>query len=103
MRAGKLDRAIVLERLTTALDAYGVPVETWSPIATLRAERVNDAAQDVAKEFGEASETNTTFRTRFLADLNLTDRIVYDGEPREITRITEIGRRRGLELRTVAR
>ncbi len=101
MRAGTLERTIVLERSTTTRNATGAAVETWAPVATLRAQVVQ-IAEEFIRDTGKAAETIMTFRTRYIA-ASLADRIVYQGRIFDIAQIKEIGRRRGLEIRAVAR
>ena len=40
MRAGNLDRVIIIQRATTVIGLAGTPVETWAAIATLRAQLI---------------------------------------------------------------
>ncbi|WP_409241748.1 head-tail adaptor protein [Bradyrhizobium sp. CB1015] len=40
-----------------------------------------------------------TFRTYYFATLSLNDRLLYEGHQYEITGITEVGRRVGMDLR----
>lgn len=103
MRAGKLDRTITIERRTETLNDLGVPQEAWTPATTVRAELVEQSADELARAFGEASEIKTTFRTRYVEGVTSADRVLYAGEAYELSSVTEIGRRRGLELRTKAR
>ena len=53
--------------------------------------------------YGASPEEAVIFRTRYLDDLTTADRVVYEGRNHDIREIKEIGRRRGLEIRTVAR
>jgi SPP1 family predicted phage head-tail adaptor len=99
VRAGKLDRVITIERVAQTLDAYGVPQETWSPVATLRAEIVDQSDDETIGEGGAVSKTVLTFRTRFLDGVTLADRVVYQGEILDLKGTKEIGRRRELEIR----
>jgi SPP1 family predicted phage head-tail adaptor len=103
MRAGKLDRLIIVERVSTTLDDAGVPAETWAPVASLRAERVTATMEEIMRGFGESSEGTIVFRTRYLDGLTLADRIVFEGRHLDIKAIHEISRRGGLEFRAVAR
>lgn len=103
MRAGKLDRTLYVERLTTTLDDYGVPVESWLNIAELRAERVKATAEEIMRDFGESSEAAITFRTRYLDGLTLADRVLFEGAVCDVKSIEEIGRRRGLLIQTMVR
>ncbi len=102
MRAGRLDRTITLQRFTSAPDDFGTPVETWSDVATLRAEIVQGSTAEFMRG-GAVDETVIVFRTRFLAGITNTDRVTFDGAVFDVKETKEIGRRRGLELRCVAR
>ncbi|MYZ46458.1 head-tail adaptor protein [Propylenella binzhouense] len=95
IRAGKLDRLVIIERATVAIDGYGREASTWTTIATLRAEIVDGATAD-------DGESRTTFRTRF-ASIVPTDRLIYAGEARNIVEVRELGRRRGLEITTTTK
>jgi SPP1 family predicted phage head-tail adaptor len=103
MRAGKLDRTITIERAGETLDEYGVPSEGWAPVATVRAQLVQASTEEAIRAYGAATEVLTIFRTRFVEGVTPADRITYDGRPHNIVELKEIGRRRGLEIRTVAR
>lgn len=103
MRAGKLDRTIAIERLTTAPDDYGVEQETWTPIATLRAQLLRASRDERQHGAGASDDGAATFRVRYLAGLTLADRIIFEGEAYDVQGLTEIGRRRGLDIRAVAR
>jgi SPP1 family predicted phage head-tail adaptor len=104
VRAGKLDREITIERcLETATDDYGVPQTEWALLKTLRAEIADAATDDVLRNFGTATEAAITFRTRYVSGITTADRVGYAGQHYEITGLKEIGRRRGLEIRAVAK
>lgn len=100
MRAGKLDREIVIQRVTYADNGYGGVTETWAPLATMRAQLVESSTDEFQRAYGASSETATVFRTRFLDGVTLADRVSYNGLAHGIVQIKELGRRRGLELRT---
>jgi SPP1 family predicted phage head-tail adaptor len=101
-RVGTLDRTIVIERVSTTLNDYGVPQETWAPLATMRAQVVQASTEEFIRQFGASSETAIIFRTRWLDGVTPADRIKYAGRQHNIREVKEIGRRRGLELRAVA-
>ncbi|QIA23094.1 phage head closure protein [Mesorhizobium sp. AA22] len=100
MRAGRLDREIVIERVTLVDDGTGNQTETWTPLATLRAQLIEASTEEFIRSYGASSETATIFRTRYMAEVTLADRVSYNGQPHNLIEIKEIGRRRGLELRT---
>lgn len=106
MRAGKLDRRIVLQRFTTTLDDYNEPVKSWSTLATRSAsfEPLSDG------ERFRAGETAATASARFViryssavADLNPKDRLTFDGDTWQILHVKEVGRREGIEITATVR
>lgn len=101
MRAGNLDRLItVQERTVDTSDPYGGVSYTWSDLATLRAELLEGRAEEFLRgDMGETAEGLRIFRVRYHPDVTTDHRVVYGGEPHDIEQLTEIGRRRGLELR----
>lgn len=101
MRAGALDRVIVVERMTEAVNDLGQVIAAWSPFAEMRAHLMQASASEFLRNFGASTETAVVFRTRFLAGITLADRVSYDGAAFNIVEVKELGRREGLELRCV--
>jgi SPP1 family predicted phage head-tail adaptor len=99
MRSGKLDRTIIIERRSEALDDYGTPTETWTTVATVRAQLVQSSTREFLAAYGSDTEPAFIFRTRFVANVTTADRVSYAGEALNIVELKEIGRRRGLEIR----
>lgn len=102
MRSGKLDRLIEVQRSIVTLNDVGTPAETWSTIATLRAELVQLGTVEAIRQHGAVDTTDVVFRTRFLAGVTLADRVVFEGRALNLKAVTPIGRNRGLELRAEA-
>lgn len=102
MRAGKLDRTISIERKAETVSPTGAVVSAWLNIATVRAEIVTQSASEFLTGFGEAENGTIVFRVRYLAGITTADRVSYAGQVYDLKEVTEIGRRRGLELRAVA-
>ena len=104
MRAGKLDRSITIERLDgSAIDADGVPANAWATVATLRAQVVAADADEFLTGAGTASAETILFRTRWTADVQMTDRVRYAGRAYGIRCLVELGRRAGLEIRATTK
>ena len=103
MRAGKLDRTIVIERATNGVTGDGTPVTAWAPVATMRAQIVKRSADDTSHDTGAVTVTTVTFRTRFLDGVTPADRVTYAGRAFDIAEVVELGRREGLDLRCTAR
>ena len=101
MRAGKLDREIVVQRGTEASDEFGGISFTWSDLVPLRAQLVQASTEEFMRNYGPDAEALTIFRTRYFDGITTADRVVYAGEIHDIRELKEIGRREGLEIRTV--
>lgn len=101
LRAGKLDRQITIERQSETVAESGAVSKTRTPIATVRAELVQQSIDEFLAGFGEAEAGALVFRIRYLAGITTADRVLFDGSAYEIDEIAELGRRRALELRTV--
>ena len=99
IRAGKLDRQITLERKSETVSDSGAVVSAWAEIATVRAELVQQTADEYLSGYGAAEQGNLIFRIRYLAGITTADRVTYQGAAYDLDQIAELGRRRGLELR----
>ena len=102
MRAGKLDRTIAIERQTEIVAPSGSVSNDWTNVATVRAEIVTQSATEFLTGFGEAENGSVVFRVRYLPAITTADRVTYNDTVYDLKEITEIGRRRALELRAVA-
>lgn len=99
MRAGKLDRTIILQREAEHVGAAGTVTRTWADFAVIRAELVSSVTGDTGMAYGEADKAATVFRIRYFHGLTTKDRVVYRGTAYDLTGIVELGRNRALELR----
>lgn len=103
MKAGSLDRVITVQRRTESRDEFGVVTDAWSTIATLRAQKLQASTTEFLQAAGTGAEATVIFRTRWLDGLLTTDRVTCDGTAHDIKELKELGRRKGLEIRTIAR
>jgi SPP1 family predicted phage head-tail adaptor len=115
MRAGDLDRRIIIQRLTTGESPSGEPIETWNAVATVWAKVEQQSGREFFATAQEVSERKTVFRIRYMPDLTVLDRVIYPvvdlGSPPEeppaasvysIGEVRELGRREGIELHATA-
>ncbi len=102
MRAGKLDRTILLQTASYVDDGYGNQISTAIPFATLKAQAIEESTDEFMRNYGASTERLRIFRTRYLDGVNLAMTLIEDGRPYNLKQIKLIGRRRGLELRCVA-
>lgn len=99
MRAGLLKHAIVIERAVSTLNEAGTPIDTWSPLATVRAQLAESSTSETTGKAGSTFETTALFKIRFRDDITAADRIAFQGDTYTIAEIKDFGRRGGLELR----
>lgn len=102
MKAGSLDRVITVQRFTEQRDDLGQVTTTWATIATLRAQKIQASTTEYLKGEGFKGEAAVVFRVRWLDGLTVKDRVLSDGIAHDIKELKEIGRRKGLDIRTVA-
>lgn len=98
MRAGELDRLITIEQVTESRDAVGGTVLTWSTLAQVRAKVKPIAGREYYSADRINAQIDALFTIYFRSDVTEKMRISYDSKYWDIQRITEIGRRRGLEI-----
>lgn len=101
MRAGKLDKSITIERFASTVDDFGTETEAWTAIATMRAQLIQASTEEALRAYGTENATVAFFRIRHRDGIVLADRVVYAGQAYDLREIKELGRREGLELRTV--
>lgn len=98
MRAGGFDRQIVIEQRAVTRDAVGSEVESWSTFAEVWAQKKDTSGREFYASNMESGEVTTKFTIRYLAGLQMDMRIKYDGLVYDIENISEIGRKRGIEI-----
>lgn len=99
MRAGKMVHVIEIQQAAVSINDAGTPEKTWAKIATLRAELLEQSAEEFLRNAGDTTITALVFRTRFVAGVTTDNRVSFDGAAYDIEEIVPIGRRRGLEIR----
>ncbi len=100
MRAGALDRRIVIESMSTTRSASGQVTETWAAFKTVSAHKRDVRGDERFRAAQIEDRVETVWRIRWRDDLDPTMRINYGGVYYEIKGIVELGRHDGLELLT---
>ena len=103
MRSGRLDRTISIERAVATISDTGDRATAWTNFATVRAELLASRMDETHEGYGLADSDSKTFRIRYLPGLSGADRIIFEGRAFNILTVEEIGRRRILEIRAVAK
>ncbi|TZG26503.1 phage head closure protein [Sphingomonas montanisoli] len=106
MRAGALDRRIVIQRAALAPDAAGDPMPSWADLVTVWASARPAPGVERLQSAEIAATAPMVFRIRWssaVSDVSPADRIAYGGRDWNIVSVVEIGRREGLEIAATAR
>ncbi|WP_320202389.1 phage head closure protein [Agrobacterium rosae] len=98
MRSGKLDRSITIQGFTNTVNEYGTPIETWTDVATVRAQIIQSSTEEFLAD-GASDTTSIIFRTRYFVGVTTSSQVIYEGETFNVREVKEIGRRKGLDLR----
>ena len=103
MRSGAFDSVIVIQQPTEGPpNDYGTPTEAWADVATLRAQIIQSSTEEFIRNYGASDQTVIIFRTRWIDGVTNACRVVYDAQVHNIKETKEIGRRKGLDIRTVS-
>lgn len=98
MRAGRMDREIVIQRATTSETVVGSPVPTWTTHLTVWAEYIPVSGREFLQMNREVAALTARFIIRWNSDVLETDRISFGGRTWDILSLREIGRQEGLEI-----
>lgn len=79
MRAGRLNKRIVIEQKTTVDDDFGQPIETWSTFATVWASVEYQSGKEGFTADQLQAELITRFRIRYLANVTALMRVKFSG------------------------
>ena len=94
-----MDRVITIQRVTaTTINDFGQQVQTWADLVTLRAKKLAGVATDETHSDIAVTDTAVKLQTYYFDGLTLEDRATYEGATYTLKSISEIGRRRGLEI-----
>lgn len=76
MDIGRLNRLVTLQKRTATQDAAGQPVETWSDIATVRADIRYLSGLEMLRGGASQPEAKVSIRVRYREDLTSAQRLV---------------------------
>lgn len=103
MRAGKLQHRVQIERHQELVSDSGHVRKVWLPILTTRAELKETSTTEFLTGQIEGDTARAVFLIRWpVVTITTADRLDYAGQRWNITGLTEIGRKRGLEIRAEA-
>lgn len=99
MRAGDLDRRIVIQRKQiVGDDGYGNVITEWVDYASRSASLTQSGGREFFAQSTMQSERRVVFRCRWVEAVTPDDRVICDGIEYDIKEVREIGRKIALEL-----
>lgn len=99
----RADRIAYIQRPTQTTDATGRPVSTWSAVATIWLRRKTNREIESFEDRQERGSKTIEFETPRMISITVHDRLLIDSVVYDILNISEIGRRRGLNITAEAR
>jgi hypothetical protein len=110
LSAGQRDRTITIEQVTDAVGPSHFPLEDWTPLVTVQAAYDDEGGGEsfTAQQVAGTAAGRWTMPYRADCDPELVPvvkvrRVVANGRVYDIISATQIGRRQGLEFRTIAK
>jgi len=107
--AGAKDRWVLIEQVTDQDGESNYPVEAWTTLDHAWMEKVPIGGSERFRSAQLSASIETRWRCQYRPDLDpdaidvaKTRRLVFDGRIYDITYAVEIGRKRELELTTIA-
>lgn len=96
MDGGKFDRRITIQSRTLTQSAMGDVVETWVTVATVWARLMSSKGREFYSGGVPLGVTDAGFQIRYSSAVSAMDqtwRIIYDGQPYDVSAVDEIGRK----------
>ena len=96
--AGKLDQRVTLQRRVFTQDAAGQEVIVWTDVATRWAQVQALRGREFFAAAQVQQEQSVKVRLRYLAGIDSTMRLVWQGRNHDITGVIPVGRNEMLEI-----
>ncbi|MFV2082812.1 MAG: phage head closure protein [bacterium] len=98
MRAGQLDRIIMLRSMTSTTDDYGEQVETWADVGEVWAQKKDLRGGERFAAAQTVGQVDTVFIIRYIDGAGSLNQLIHDDRTYDIKAVLEVGRRKGMEL-----
>lgn len=93
MRAGRLNRKVVVQQKTATTDTYGGPSYSWATYATLWAGVYPARGREIIAAMAERGEMLTKFVCRYVAGITEDMRLSFDGKYYNIVSVIDVNDR----------
>ena len=98
MRAGRMDRRIIIEVNTPTTDSHGDEIDSWATLDTVWAEQVPLRGVERQQSQQTLAQADYRFRIRYRTDVTPKNRIKIGSDIYDITAVMEIARSQGIEI-----
>lgn len=98
LSTGRMDRKITLQRPTVTKNAIGEPIESWTNVAVVWADRRGISNSERFQADATRAATTARFFIHWMSGIDSTMRVQVDGKNYRINGVNEVGYREGLEL-----
>lgn len=102
LSGSELDQRITLQSRSVAKDAYGQDTITWVDVATVWAQCQAVRGREFFAAAQVQQEQTVKVRIYYRADVSTTWRLLWLGQPHDITGVVPVGRRDMLEIMCLA-
>ena len=99
MRSEKLDKRIVIEKLTISIDGYGQRTRVWTVLASCWANVKLNIGNEMVSSKSTVTYRVIDVKIRYRTDLNYNMRIIYNNEYYNIDDLIELGREDGIMIK----
>ena len=100
MRAGKLDRLIVIESKSLVIDSYGQRTNTWATFLSVWSRPIQKDGMEETNDNNRGTKRKVDFRVRWNSTITNEMRVLWEGDYYKIEDIKELGREDGLQIIT---
>lgn len=88
MKAGDLNRQIVIQARDSGTDDAGQPLQTWTALATVWANIAGATGMGAIKSSVGGVEVNAySFRIRYRTDVDAAERVVFGGQNYDVKQV----------------
>lgn len=98
MKAGLLDKRIVIQSQTQTQDTYGAAVVTWATFKTVWADVIEAKNDEKFIASQKMDSVDYKMRIRYVSGVTTSMRVVFNSENYDIKGVQELGRKDGLML-----
>ena len=98
LRAGRLDRRIIIQVATKSTGTAGGESRSWGTLATVWAEYKPVRGSESFVGVEHYAEAEVRFTIRYRNDVTPDNRITYDGKTYDIVAVLQIGRKEALDI-----